>query len=407
MGMGMLTVLGPAVIIVMVGALIALAVMVAAAGFRGVLILAKALPLYPLAILAAIVVFALLKSALRIPMKGVLAFIVAVAAVFFGWKGATAYYNNSARVFPSLYSADYVVGAQKMYEKRNGKGDASTLTADEKVTVNGISFDLKEFNITTADGKTGWVGREAFPDDADEMLALSIGLDGVDAWEIGTDRQTERLMGRFYDIAQKGGGKDPKGDEIVEYKEYTLKPAAMGRLTRVGARAPIVYLTPKAAKKGEQWVDNGTKITLLGVAYEPDCTVVALTVIPDGVVKDKKVPHMWLPDGGRRNSAVWKSSLAVTDLATGETWHPLPADYDKTFTVGGSPGKREYTQLFFFPPFKSHRFSLTHGGVSPLPDGKTKSGYGGILGWMSSATGMSSEDTKFYFDWNFPEINVK
>jgi hypothetical protein len=116
---------------------------------------------------------------------------------------------------------------------------------------------------------------------------------------------------------------------------------------------------------------------------------------------------MWLPDGGRRNSAVWRSSLTVTDLATGETWRPLPADYDNTFTVGGSPGKREYTQLFFFPPFASRHFSLTHADVSPLPDGKTKSGYGGILGWMSSATGMSSEDSKFYFDWNFPEVNVR
>jgi hypothetical protein len=396
----------------MVGALIALAILVATAGLRGGWILAKALPLYPIVILAAIVVLALAAAMLR--RIGFLRWVVGLAAAaavcFFGWKGATAYYNNSGRVFASVYSADYIQSlpdgsAPKLYEKRNQKGGESALTVDEKVTVNGISFNEQEFNITTADGRTGWVELAAFPKDAAEMLALSIGLDGVDAWEIGIDRETERLMGRFFNIEQKGGGKDPKGYDIVEYKEFTLKPTAMSRLTRVGAQTPILYLTPKAAKKGEQWMDNGTKLTLLGVAYEPDCTVVALEVRPvDG---DKKTPYYWLPYGGKRNSAVWKSSLTVTDLATGEIWQPLPTDYENACTIEGSGKNRKETQLFFFPPFKSRHFSLTHAGVSPLPDGKTKSGYGGIMGWLSSSAMMSGEDSKFYFDWNFPEVNVR
>ncbi|MDR1755893.1 MAG: hypothetical protein LBR65_02905 [Culturomica sp.] len=330
----------------------------------------------------------------------------------FGCMGATAYYKSSSRVFPSVYSGDYIQAlpdgsAPKLYEKRNQKGDASTLSVDEKVTVNGISFDYQEFNITTANGRTGWVERAAFPKDAAEMLALSIGLDGVDTWDQTIDRQTERLMGRFYDIEQKGGGKDPKGYDIVEYKKFTLKPAALGQFTRVGVQTPIVYLPSKAAEKGEQWADNGTKITLFGVAYEPDCTVVALTVTPGEAAKDQNVPYMWLPYGGIRNSAAWKASLTVTDFATGETWRPLPTDYVNAWTITGSGKDRKETQLFFFPPFKSRHFSLTHGGVSPLPDGKTQSGYGGILGWMSSATGMGGEHSKFYYDWNFPEVNVR
>ncbi len=405
---GLMGNLGSMAIWAMLGALIALIILIIAAGLRGGWILAKALPLYPLAILAAIVAWAMVKSFLRIPLKGLLALVAAAAVGYFGWKGATSYYNNSNRVFPSTYSADYIVGTQKMHEKRNQRGAEYSLSADEKVTVNGISFNLQEFNITTADGKTGWVAREAFPDDADEMLYLSVGLDGVDAWEIGRDRQTERLMGRFYDIEQTGGGKDPiSGYDMVEHKNFTLKPDALGRFTRVGTQAPIVYLTPKAAKNGEQWVDNGTKITLYGVAYEPDCTVIALTIIPGEVVKDKNVPYIWLAEGGKRNSPAWKSSLTVTDLATGDTWRTLPADYTDAYTSEGSVEKRKYTQLFFFPPFSSHRFSLTHGGVSPLPDGKTKSGYGGILGLLSSGTSMSGENSKFYFDWNFGEVNVK
>ncbi len=410
---GMMGNLGSMAIMAMLGALIALVILIIAAGLRAGWILAKALPLYTLAIVATIIVFAVVRSFLRIRFRGLLAIVAAAAVGYFGWKGATAYYNNSNRVFASIYSGDYIQAlpdgsAPKLYEKRNQKGTASTLSVDEKVTVNGISFNLQEFNITTADGKTGWVERAAFPDDADEMLALSVGLDGVDAWEIGTDRQTERLMGRFYDIEQKGGGKDPiSGYDMVEYKDYTLKPAALGRFTRVGTKSPIVYLTPKAAKKGEGWVDNGTKITLLGVAYESNCTVIALTITPGEVVKDKNVPYRWLAEGGGRNSPVWKSSLTVTDLDTGQTWRTLPADYTKASTIEGSLEKRKYTQLFFFPPFASRHFSLTHAEASPLPDGSTKSGYGGILGLLSSATEMSGENSKFYFDWNFPEVTVK
>ncbi len=402
MGSAMLGSMGPIILYAIGGAFIAVIILILAAGLRGAWILAKAFMLYPLVILAAITALVFIWNFRRIRHgRKLIAIAAAVAIVFFGWKGTTSYYKNSNRVFASIYCGDYIQvlpdgSAPKLYEKRNQKGGASSLRVDEKVTVNGISFNEREFNITTADGKTGWVELAAFPEDAGEMLALSVGLDGVDAWEQTIDRQTERLMGHFYDIEEKGGGKDPKGYDILKYKEFTLKQSALNRFTMVGTQAPILYMTPKAVKKGEEWVDNGTKITLVGVAYEPDCTVIQLSVAPAEVGDRKQTPSRWVPYGGARNSGGWKGSLTVTDLDTGETWRMMPADYKKAWTLTGSGKERKETQLFFFPPFSSRRFSLTHGGVSPLPDGKTKSGYGGILGLLSSGTQMSGEASKFY-----------
>ncbi|QQO07650.1 hypothetical protein [Breznakiella homolactica] len=409
MGASMAGGLGQIAIIAIVGALIAVVILVLGAGFRGALIAAKTFWLYPLVILVGIIVFAIIKTKAPI-LKGLLGFLAAAAVIVFGCMGATRYYQNSERYSASYYSGDYIQAlpdgsVPKLYEKRHQKGATTELALDEKVIVNGISFDKSEFNITTANGVTGWVELEAFPEDARGTLAINLGLDGVDSEDVAIDRQTERLMARFYDVEEKGGNVDPKGYVSVKYKEYTLKSNVLNRFTKVNVETPFLYLFPKAYKKGEDFMDNGVKLKLAGVAYENDCTVLYMTVNYN-TTNDKNIPYYWLPYGPINTNA-WKESLTVTDLDTGEKWTVLQADYKKIWSyadTGSGPTNSLTTQMFFFPPFKSRHFSITH-EADALP-GKKKAGYGGILGLLSSMTGMSSLGD-IYFDYEFPEVRVR
>ncbi|MDL2229886.1 hypothetical protein LJC14_06515, partial [Treponema sp. OttesenSCG-928-L16] len=377
MGSAMAGGLGQIAIIAIVGALIAVVILVLGAGFRGVWIAAKTFWLYPLVILAGIIVFAIIKTKAPI-LKTLLGLLAAAAVIIFGCMGATRYYQNSNRYFASFYSGDYIQAlpdgsVPKLYEKRHQKGAATELALDEKVTVNGISFDKSEFNITTAAGVTGWVELETFPEDARDMLAINLGLDGVDSEDVAIDRQTERLMARFYDVEEKGGNVDPKGYVSLKYKEYTLKSNVLNRFTRVNVETPFLYLFPKAYKKGEDFMDAGVKLKLAGVAYERDCTVLHLTANYKTTGDDKNFPYYWLPYGPINTNA-WKESLTVTDLDTGEKWTVLQADYKKIWSYETSADNKNHstTQMFFFPPFKSRHFSITH-EADPLP-GKKKAG---------------------------------
>lgn len=401
-----------AVIPAMLAGLIAMLILIAAAGFRGAWILVKEFWLYPAVALATIFTFVFLLKSLRRPVLGFLLGIVAAVAVcVFGFKGATNFYANQNKYYASVYSADFIHTLPDgttpiLYEKRNKKGDEiAKLSVGEKVTVNGISFNEQEFSITTAGGLTGWVEREAFPEDAREMLAINIGLNGVNTQELAIDRQTERLMERYMDVEETGGYKNEKGYDVIKRKSYSLNKGVMNRFTKTDAEAPVMYVGRKPYKKGAELADVGVKAKLAGILYADECTVLHLTV---NDIYDKKgtKPYFWCLYGPQ-NATAWKTSLTVTDLDTGEKWKVLPADYQKTYSsthIGNDHSNRISSVLFFFPPFKSNHFSIAH-EESPLPD-KGNTGYGGILGWMSKLTGNDGE-TDYYLDYSFPEVRVR
>jgi hypothetical protein len=391
--MGNLAFLG--VLAMLAGALAMLA-LILVAGMRGAWVLAKALPLYPAVFFIAVIAFAFISRKRPLPGFNKLAGLIAAAAIcFFGFKGATSYYGNSARVFPSIYYADYVLEDTEVHERRNGKGNvAAQLAPGEKVTVNGISFNEQEFNVTTAAGVTGWVGREAFPEDAADMLAISIGLDGIDTEEIAVDRQTERLMQKYLAEDRELIVMD------VPTKYYKMSPATLARSTTVGAAAPLLAVERKEYKNGAVPIPAGKDIVLEKILYADDCTLLYASVTE---TEDSRI---WpLAAGGALNVPAWYKSLAATDLDTGQTYPLMQGDYRRAFWYDKAGQGYKSQIVFFFPPFKSRRFSLTHGDVSPLPDAK-KTGFNGILGWMSSMTGQDRAED-YYFDWNFPEVNVK
>ncbi|ULQ59262.1 YihY/virulence factor BrkB family protein [Brucepastera parasyntrophica] len=354
-------------VIAIVAGLVAMLVLIAAAGFRGAFILLKTFWLYPLVVLAAIIVFALINKILRVPiLNKILGLVAAVAICFFGFKGVTSYYGNSNMYFASIYSADFIQAlsdgkAPALYGKRNKKGEVlAQLTVNQKVTVNGISFNLQEYNITTANGVTGWVERAAFPEDAADMLAINIGLDGIDSEEIAADRQTERLMEKYLAV---------KRESIrmgVPVNYFAISDASLRRSISVNTKTPAQIVDRKAFKKeGAALADAGVNVILENIMYADDCTLVYLSVTDT---------RYWALAGGpgALNTTAWQKALVVKDLDSGEEWHLMQGDYSRSFNYDKVSNGYRSSVVFFFPPFKSRNFSLTHGGVSPFPTARRK-----------------------------------
>ena len=393
--------------------------MVMIAGGRGFVILAKTFWLFGICAIPAVYVmfivfrwlsrkFGGLKGLfkggiMKIILKLFLVFILSfasgatVTAPFF-WLSYK-YYTGTNMHFASMYSADYIQAlpdgkAPVVYEKRFQKGKIlAELSVGEKVTVNGITVGYAEYNITTANGVTGWIPRAALPEDNAEMLAITINVDGFDSEDIAIDREVERLIERYMDVKETGGG-TYKGVEMVKRKEYTISQNTLNRSIRVNAQTPLMAIGHEAYRNGADFAESGAKVILENIVYADDCTIVYLTVT------DTKVRDLY----GTFNTTAWKKSLTVTDLETGNKYPLLQADYKPAWKWEQVKGSNQFKSsiVFFFPPFKSRHFSFTHESP-PLPS-ESKAGYGGILGWIAKIT--SGGSTAEYLDYNFPEISV-
>jgi hypothetical protein len=372
--------------------------------FKGYIILCTRLPLFAVAGIIGLpaAIYAFLK--MRGLGKRIFAFIFSwlIVAAPLSW-GAYLIYGRTSKHFSTMYSADYIQvlpdgSAPKLYEKRHQRGKVlAELGIDEYVTVNGITINSAEYNITTASGLTGWVSRKAFPEDAAEMLGIMIELGGFDQEQVQTDRYTVRLMQKYMDeepIRWTLGGK-----EVLEYG-YKISQNTLNRSIRVNAQTPLLYLTSAEYKEGGELKDTGVKVTLANILYSDDCTLIYVTA---PLSSDY---NTW-PHGAKGNTNAWRNGLIVTDLATGEIYKAMRADYYKTHHRIGSETE---TNVFFFPPFKTRHFSLTREALPMPPPKEIKEGYGGILSWIDdigAGKSGSSKGAVSYTHWEFPEIRVR
>jgi hypothetical protein len=394
--------LGKPVLFAIGGGVLAMVILIGLAGLRAAIILLKVLWLYPVVALIALLVLLVLPKLIRIPILNIaLGLAGAVAICIFGFKGVTAYYGNSNMVFPSIYSADFIQElpdgrTPTVYEKRNKKGEViAELSVGEKININGISFNYQEYNVTTVNGSTGWIERTAFPEDGADMLAISVGLDGLDSEETSIDRQTEGLQAKYLAVDREITVMD------VPTKFYKMSDATLNRSTRINATAPLQTLDRKTYQKnGGELTDAGQNIVLETILYANDCTLLYLSV------SETSGSRIWPLANGTSslNTPAWHKSFIVKDLDTGETYPVMQGNYRRSYWWEKNGNGYKTSIVFVFPPFKSRHFSLTH-EASPLP-GTKKTGYGGILGWVSSMTGQDRAED-YYINYNFPEIRVR
>lgn len=366
---------------------------------------ATTLSAYPLIILGAFILFIIGKYLLRkVAWGSVIAFFAAAAIGFAGWTIAGFYYINII-VRPTVFAADFIKAlpdgkAPSLYEKVGNKGNVlAQLTVGEKVTVNGISRNNKSYNIT-ANGITGWVDKDAFPEDAAKTLGNYVGLDGIDISDMAVDRQVESLAKKYLEKV--------KGYNNI----YTMSKKTLNASHRVNATTPLLYVMQKDYKKGGELKDEGVKVKLANIVYAKECTIIYITVEDSYSVyntdfdkKPRKMSGVWSLAGGI-NTHAWRNSLTATDLDTGEKWKVMPANYHNlTFHATPLDEKgRKYLSsvVFFFPPFKSRNFSLMH--EEPALPGTDKAGYGGIAGAMASFFGAVTggiQPYPYFIDYNF------
>jgi len=397
-----MTAIGPFIIAIPIVGVLVLLFFFLLALFQGLLIFLTTLWLYPLFIGLAIVVGIILR--IRTKSKAISA-LALWGILILGCTCSTFYYINGNVKFPTMYSADYVLAMPdgskpSLYEKRHQKGNIlAELSIDERVTVNGISMNYKEYNITTESGLTGWVVNDAFPKNAREMLGTSIDLGGHKSGQIQTDRFTERLMEKYMDKSPRSTAL--KTGEVLEWK-YSVSQNTINRSIRVNTQTPHLFLNSDDYKKGETLQDSGEKVTFAHILYADDATIIYLTA-PKIRTNNVNISL----SGAEGNTNAWKNGLIVTDLVTGDVYRALQADYTKTL---GTSNENLESILFFFPPFKSRHFSLTY-EVEPMPDpDKIKAGYSGLLGLAYNFItnfSLSTSGGVMYSAWNFPEIRVR
>ena len=377
--------LGQAIIMLPIIALIVMLFFLLLAFFNGLLIFLTTLWLYPVFIGLAIVTGIFLR--LRTKSK-IISALALWGILILGCTGSTFYYINGSVKFPTMYNADYIIAledgsAPLLYQRRHQKGDVTELAIGERVTVNGITLTYKEYNITTENGVTGWVVREAFPKEAREMLGTSIDLGGHSAQQIQTDRFTERLMEKYMN-------EDPR----------MLSQNTLNRSIRVNLQTPHLVLNSDEYKKGETLRDSGEKVTLAHIVYAEDTTIIHITA-----------QNIWMnenirPFGASGNTNEWRNGLIVTDLATGDVYRALQANYRRTSGYYND----QNSVVYFFPPFRTRHFSLTR-EVQPMPDpDKIKAGYSGFLGLAYNIItnfSLSTSGGVPYSDWSFPEVQVR
>ncbi len=396
-------------------ALICVVLLILLAGFRGFFIIAKTLPLFGVAVVLAIAAAHTARRKLGVGILGgfLIANILMVALVI----GSYQIYARSNLFFASMYSADYIQelpdgGAPTLYEKRFQKGDAlADLTIGESVTVNGITMDYKEYNITTEDGVTGWVEAAAFSEEAAEMLAVTIGTDGFESSEIQSDGRVVQLLRKY--MIEQVDVETVFWQEVKTY-DYEDNPETIARMSKPNVSAPLMLTNAQEILNGGGLEDSGAEVTITGVLYAEDCTIIRLSCIRT-YGESKFFANM---AGARGNTNEWKNALTVTDLDTGEKWPVMPFDYwltDEGGVVFSNDPDLDSTEpvTFFFPPFASRHFSLTHEGVLPHPDPdegeNVTTGYGGLLGLISNWTsgqGLKPDVEITFNDYNFPEVWV-
>jgi len=388
--------------------LLAIIALLCLAFFRGYLILAARLPLFGAAGITGLAFGSIgfIKSRGLFKRLFTLVFLTLIVSIPLCF-GAYGIYARTEKYFSTMFSADYIQAlpdgsAPKLYEKRFQKGKVLTeLKIDEYVKVNGITINANEFNITTAGGLTGWVPLTAFPNDAAEMLGITIEMGGFEQEQIQTDRYTLRLMQKYLGerVIRSTLGKD---SQPLEYG-YSMSEAALNRSIKVNAQTPLLYITSKEYREGAAMKDTGVKVTLANIVYADNCTFIYVTVpLASGF-------NTW-PQGAGGNSNAWRNGLIVTDLATGQVYRALKADYAKSSARTGQPPDWIETTVFFFPPFKSRYFSLTREVLPMPPLAEVKEGYSGLLGWldnMISGNWDRIDSSVSYNHWEFPEVRVR
>ena len=402
---GLLNIAGPAMIIIpIVGAIVCIAFMLLA-GLRGFIIIAKTLPLFMVSgiIGLCVGVFVFIKVRIGIILRLLVFCLVSLVAAAPFVVGSYFIYCRTSIHFPTMFSADYVLElpdgtAPKVYQKRFQKGKVlGELEIDERITVNGISMDYKEYNITTASGITGWIPVAALPEDNAEMLAITIGVDGFTGAETASDRLAVRLMKKYMDETKSE--ETLYGIHAVRYS-YTMPQQVLNRSSRVNLETPIMYISSKDYSDGGELMDSGHKVTLANIVYAEDCTILYFSAMRN--IED---PTMTWLRGAPANISDWEMSLCATDLDTGEKWQVLPYNYSVSYTRLYEKDVPD-TLTLIFPPFKSRHFSLTH-EISPMPDRKNvDKGFTGVIGFVADLTVRHDSD-RFYNDWNFPEVRIR
>jgi len=385
----------------------------AVVGFRMTWLLVQVFWLYPavlgLAIILTIVISILKKKIVF--LRFVPGFLFFILVLGIGIWQTTVYYRNSEMIFKTMYSADYIQAlpdgsAPLLHQNRHQKGELlGKLGIDERVIVNGISVDYREYNITRSCGTTGWVVSDAFPDNAREMLGIAMDLGGFEQEQIQTDRTVERLMGKYMEAVPirwtVGRG------QVLEYG-YEISESTLNRSIRVNAQTPLLYLSSAEYKDGGTLRETGVNVTLANILYAEDATLIYITQ-PYHRLNDRNLmPHSGL--GGNTNE--WRNGLIVTDLVTGQVYRALQADYDKTARhISGTGGQQSMeTVVYFFPPFRTRHFSLTREVLPMPPPDQIVQGYGGLIGLVNnlfSGNWGRSSGAVPYIHWEFPEVRVR
>jgi hypothetical protein len=283
--------------------------------------------------------------------------------------GMFIYYPNVIEDSP--FTHDHIITASAVHAGRNGGGRAKAQVAEgEKVIVNGVSRDRKEFNITTDAGVKGWIPAAAFPKDAADpvdnafkvaasvfksnKLLLARDLYGKNSESYGRDRDWRNVftgvMGRY--LEQK----------FEEYKKedgstgYAWVGGAKG-LTFEAMRMALTagQTTPARVKKttGKN-VMLDTELTLKSVTYAPEVTMIQIAETEE--TKETKETLFW-EDRALINSVVLK------DLDTGETFRLW---YYERVEVGYD-NHSIYEYYFIYPPTKARHFSLSHEKAGTQP----------------------------------------
>jgi len=389
--------------------LLALLGLVAIAFLKGFVILAVALPLFGISALIGLAFgcYAFLKCDGFIMRFFALIFVTLIVTAPLCWVSYKIY-GRTSKHFTTMYSADYIQAlpdgsVPRLYEKRFQKGKVlAELSIDERVTVNGITINSKEYNITTQNGITGWVVRDAFPKNAAEMLGIAIDVGGFDQQEVQTDRFVERLMEKYMDkIVTR---QSMKGVPL-EYR-YEVSQDMLNRSIRVNVQTPYLHLTSAEYREGGTLRDIGEKVTLANILYADDATIIYVTA-----PRLRKNDMNMCLSGAQGNTNAWRNGLIVTCLNTGEVYRALQADYWKTHNIVSASGQPTISgNVFFFPPFKTRHFSLTR-EVLPMPvQDEIKEGYGGLLGLINNfGAGNFSRASGAvnYNHWEFPEVRVR
>ena len=331
-----------------------------------------------------VVPWIVLLIALKITLKPKILGIIAGIGVLSCLYGAFIYYPYV--IEPSSFTHDNVVTEQTMHRFR-GFGNSTELPIGERVTVNGISRDRTVFNITTQDGKTGWVSAEAFPEDAvnpvDDVWAII--KSNINPFNLSHRKRLQReninpnwkrMHSRDWNNVEKKIAIEYFGQEWTKTEESGLyrspstglTPKALTLAKGVGLSVPAKWQRRNDAAieklTGEKRSTVDVEVILLNVAYTPEATIIQLDVSEKDAVDNLETGL----------------DATLTDLETGKVFPLFSYEF-----VRKSSGN-EY--FLIFAPTQSKHFAL-----SQMSEKEIKK-YGKKLA------------EKEIVLWNFPEVKV-